>query len=174
MKLNFEKTITAFEQKVAAPLGLTAEQAALGARRVAASNMIRAIKAVSTERGRDPRQYTLCAFGGNGPMFASEMALELGIKKIVIPPAPGVFSAFGLLYADVEHHYSKTLRVLLREVEPDLIGNAWEKLESNAVDQLNRDGFEPKNQSLSRTASLHYKGQTFELTVPAELSLIHI
>ena len=72
-------------------------------------------------------------------MFASEMALELGIKKIVIPPAPGVFSAFGLLYADVEHHYSKTLRVLLREVEPDLIGNAWEKLESNAVDQLNRD-----------------------------------
>ena len=168
VKLNFEKTITAFEQKVAAPLGLTVEQAALGARRVAASNMIRAIKAVSTERGRDPRQYTLCAFGGNGPMFASEMALELGIKKIVIPPAPGVFSAFGLLYADVEHHYSKTLRVLLREVEPDLIGNAWEKLESNAVDQLNRDGFEPKNQSLSRTASLHYKGQTFELTVPAE------
>ena len=101
-------------------------------------------------------------------MFASEMALELGIKKIVIPPAPGVFSAFGLLYADVEHHYSKTLRVLLRDVEPDLIGNAWEKLESNAVDQLKRDGFEPKNQSLSRTASLHYKGQTFELTVPAE------
>jgi len=168
VKLNFEKTVTAFEQKIAAPLGLTTEQAALGARRVAASNMIRAIKAVSTERGRDPRQYTLCAFGGNGPMFASEMALELGIKKIIIPPAPGVFSAFGLLYADVEHHYSKTLRVLLREVEPDLIGNAWTKLESNAVDQLKRDGFEPKNQSLSRTASLHYKGQTFELTVPAE------
>ena len=168
VKLNFDKTTNAFREKVAAPLGLTIEQAALGARRVAASNMIRAIKAVSTERGRDPRQYTLCAFGGNGPMFASEMALELGIQKIVIPPAPGVFSAFGLLYADVEHHYSKTLRVLLREVDPDLIGNTWGELERNAVDQLNRDGFNSNNQSLIRTASLHYKGQTFELTVPAQ------
>ena len=80
VKLNLKKQSLRLS-KVAAPLGLTAEQAALGARRVAASNMIRAIKAVSTERGRDPRQYTLCAFGGNGLMFASEMALELALKK---------------------------------------------------------------------------------------------
>ena len=92
MKLNFEKTITAFEQKVAAPLGLTAEQAALGARRVAASNMIRAIKAVSTERGRDPRQYTLAHLVAMDPCSRRDGS-ELGIKKIVIPPAPGeVFS----------------------------------------------------------------------------------
>ena len=167
VKLNSEKSIAVFNKKIAALLGLTVEQAALGARRVAASNMIRAIKAVSTERGRDPRQYTLCAFGGNGPMFAAEMAMELGIKNIIIPPAPGVFSAFGLLYSDVEHHYSKTVRVVLRDADPDLIGGAWKSLEKDALKQLRLDGFSKANQLLTRTASLHYKGQTFELTVAA-------
>ena len=76
--------------------------AALGAHRIAASNMMRAIRAVSSERGRDPRGYTLFAFGGNGPLFAATMARALGMREVVIPPSPGLFSAFGLLYADVD------------------------------------------------------------------------
>ena len=107
-----------FEDKVARPLGLSLEHAAYGAHRIAAANMIRAIRAVSIERGRDPRDYALFAFGGNGPVFACAMARELGMRTIVVPPAPGLFSAFGLLYADVEHHYGRTFRRLLRAAGP--------------------------------------------------------
>src|SRR5499426_485744 len=99
-----------FAARIATPLGLAPEVAAFGAHEIAASNMIRAIKAVSSERGRDPRQCALFAFGGNGPLFACGMARSLGIKQVIVPPAPGLFSSFGLLYADVEHHYSRSLR----------------------------------------------------------------
>ena len=79
--------------------------------------MIRAIKAVSSERGRDPREYALFAFGGNGPLFAGGMAEALGMQRVVVPPSAGLFSSFGLLYAEVEHHYSRTFRRLLRKVD---------------------------------------------------------
>ena len=105
LKLNAEKARAAFAEKIAKPLGMPLEQAAYGAHLIAASNMIRAIKAVSTERGRDPREFALFAFGGNGPLFAAGMAAALGISRIVVPPSAGLFSSFGLLYADVEHHY---------------------------------------------------------------------
>ncbi len=165
--LNAAKARAVFQAEVAEPLGLSPEDAALGAHRVAASNMIRAIKSVSTERGRDPRGYALFAFGGNGPMFACGMARELDIAKVIVPPAPGVFSAFGLLYADVEHHYSRTQRRLLRKSDPAEIGALWADLEDEGRKQLARDGFPPERQTLRRTASMHYKGQTFELTVAA-------
>src|SRR5262249_61380584 len=113
LKLNAEKAQLVFAEKVAKPLGMTIERAAYGAFEIATSNMIRAIKAVSTERGRDPRDFALFAFGGNGPLFAAAMALALGIGRVVVPPAAGVFSSFGFLYADLGHHYSRTLRRLL-------------------------------------------------------------
>ena len=93
------------------------ERAAYGAHLIVASNMIRAIKAVSTERGRDPREFALFAFGGNGPLFAAGMAASLGINRVVVPPSAGLFSSFGLLYADVEHHYARTFRRLLRQAD---------------------------------------------------------
>src|SRR5207249_6531612 len=91
-------------------LGLPLAEAAYGAHVIAASNMMRAIRAVSSERGRDPREYALFAFGGNGPVFAAGMARQLEMRRIVVPPAPGLFSSFGLLFADVEHHYVRTWR----------------------------------------------------------------
>ena len=75
--------------------------------RLASATMMRAIRAVSVERGRDPRQFALLAFGGNGPLFAAGIAAELGIDRVIVPPLPGVFSAFGLLVADAEHHAAK-------------------------------------------------------------------
>src|SRR5207248_10748411 len=117
LKLNAEKARRAFAESIAAPLAMTIEQAAHGAHQIAASNMIRAIKAVSTERGRDPREFVLFAFGGNGPLFAAGMAAALGITRIVVPPSAGLFASFGLLYADVEHHYARTFRRLLRRAD---------------------------------------------------------
>ncbi len=126
LKLNAEKARRVFSETIAAPLRMSAEQAAYGAHQIAASNMIRAIKAVSTERGRDPREFALFAFGGNGPLFACGMAGALGMSRVVVPPSAGLFSSFGLLYADVEHHYSRTFRRLLRKADLEEIQRAWD------------------------------------------------
>ena len=153
-------------EKIAKPLGMPLERAAYGAHLIAASNMIRAIKAVSTERGRDPREFALFAFGGNGPLFAAGMAAALGINRIVVPPSAGLFSSFGLLYADVEHHYARTFRRLLRQADLGEIDAAWDALAQQASDQLAVEGFTGESARLTRSAALHYKGQSYELTVP--------
>jgi N-methylhydantoinase A len=166
LKLNAAKARVVFEAKIAQPMGLGLEAAAYGAHEIAASNMIRAIKAVSTERGRDPREFALFAFGGNGPLFACGMAHSLGIARVIVPPAPGLFSSFGLLYADVEHHYSRTFRRLLRGCDLAEVDGAWAELARQATAQLTSEGFTGKRARLRRSGALHYKGQSFELVVP--------
>src|SRR6202040_293052 len=116
LKLNAEKARAVIADKIARPLGMSVEEAAYGAHLIAASNMIRALKAVSSERGRDPRDYALVAFGGNGPVFAAGMAEARHIPPVLIPPSAGVFSSFGLLYADVEYYFTRTRKRLLRAV----------------------------------------------------------
>jgi len=166
LKLNSQKANHVFNEKIATPLGMTVEKAAHGAHLIAASNMIRAIKAVSSERGRDPREFALFAFGGNGPVFACGIAAALGMKRIVVPPSAGLFSSFGLLYADVEHHYSRTFRRLLRKSDPREIERAWDAIARQALDQLESEGFTSGKARIRRSAALHYHGQTYELTVP--------
>jgi len=167
VRLNADKARSVFMERIGTPMGLSLEAAAYGAYQIAASNMIRAIKAVSTERGRDPRGYTLVAFGGNGPLFAAAMAEAIGMKRILVPPSPGVFSAFGLLYADVEHHYSRTFRGLLQSLDVAHLAEIWEAMAREARDQLQADGYSGAQMRVLRRASLHYQGQTFELAVPA-------
>jgi N-methylhydantoinase A len=166
LSLNAARAHHVFEEVIATPLGLSLAHAAYGAHQIAASNMMRAIKAVSTERGRDPRDYTLFAFGGNGPIFAAGLAEALHMRRIIVPPSPGLFSAFGLLYADVEHHYSRTFRCLLRQLDLDELNAAWERMVVEAATQLTADGFTASQQCIRRTANMHYQGQTFELAVP--------
>ncbi len=166
VKLDAARAKSAFAADVATPLGMAVEQAAYGAHQIAASNMIRAIKAVSTERGRDPREFALFAFGGNGPLFAAGMAKSLGMSRVVVPPSAGLFSSFGLLYADVEHHYARTFRRLLRKANLEEIEAAWTELARQAIDQLAAEGFTGPRARLRRSASLHYQGQSYELVVP--------
>jgi N-methylhydantoinase A len=166
LKLNAPKAHAVFQTTIAARLGLPVEQAAYGAHIIAASNMIRAIKAVSSERGRDPRDYTLFGFGGNGPLFAATVAEALSIRRIVIPPCPGVFSSFGLLYSEVEHHYARARLGLVQESAPEDITRIVADMEAQALAQLRADGFTGRKTRLSRAASMRYRGQSFELTVP--------
>ena len=168
LALNPARAREVFASHVAQPLELELAYAAYGARQVVISNMIRAIRAVSSERGRDPREFTLFAFGGNGGLFAADMASELGMHRIIVPPASGLFSAFGLLYAEVEHHYSRTLRVLLRAADPRGLESAYAALELNARNQLQSDGFDADHIELKRSANLHYQGQIYELAVALE------
>jgi N-methylhydantoinase A len=166
LRLNADRARQVFEAQIARPLGLSLAHAAYGAHQIAASNMMRAIKAVSTERGRDPRDYALFAFGGNGPLFAAGLAEALSMRRILVPPSPGLFSAFGLLYADVAHHYSRTFRRLLHQLDLQELQAAWDRLATDAITQLTADGFTPEQMCLRRVANLHYQGQTFELSVP--------
>lgn len=166
VKLNAARAHEVFEDKVARPLGLPLAEAAHGAHLIAASNMMRAIRAVSSERGRDPREYALFAFGGNGPLFATGMAQQLEIRRVVVPPAPGLFSSFGLLYADVEHHYVRTWRRLATEIDPAALGDVFRRMEDEATQQLAAEGFTGPAVRIRRLADCRYQGQSFELTVP--------
>ena len=126
--------------QIAAPAAYSLEEAAHGAHLIAASNMIRALKAVSSERGRDPREYVLVAFGGNGAIFAARMAEAL--RTASLDPALGrVFSSFGLLDAEVEYYFTRTRKVLLRAASPEELQEAVAALEDEARTRLTEDGF---------------------------------
>jgi N-methylhydantoinase A len=172
VKLNAPRARSVIEEKIAHPLGMTIENAAWGAHLIAGSNMIRAIKAVSSERGRDPRGYALVAFGGNGPLFAAEMAAALMIRRVLIPPAAGVFSSYGLLYSEVAYHFTKTKKALLAGIDPAQIGAILGELEQEARARLAEDGFAEDRITLERAAALHYQGQSFELEVPVRAGAI--
>ncbi|MBT3331856.1 MAG: hydantoinase/oxoprolinase family protein [Rhodospirillaceae bacterium] len=167
LELQADKSSEVFQEKVANRMGLDLAHAAYGAHQIVISNMIRAIRAISSERGRDPRDYALFAFGGNGPLFAAGMAKALDMRRIVVPPFPGLFSSFGLLYADVEHHYSRSMMQVLRDAEPSALNDIWGGLEAEARAQLTADGYRPEQIDIRRTANMHYKGQIYELSVPA-------
>ena len=166
VRLNAARASDIFETKIARRLGLPLAEAAYGAHVIAASNMMRAIRAVSSERGRDPREYALFAFGGHGPVFAAGMARQLEMRRIVVPPAPGLFSSFGLLFADVEHHYVRTWRRRARAVDPPALDEVFARMEAEARTRLAAEGFAGEAVRLRRSADCRYEGQSFELTVP--------
>jgi N-methylhydantoinase A len=165
VRLDAKLSAAAIGEQVATPLGIPLERAAYGAHLIAASNMIRAIKAVSSERGRDPRKYALVAFGGNGPIFAARMAQRLQIRTVIIPPSAGVFSSFGLLYTDVEYHLSRTYRARLRAVRPEALQKLWVSMADEAAQRLRNDGFPAGVTTFRRHGKLRYQGQSFELAV---------
>jgi N-methylhydantoinase A len=166
LKLDYEAAKTAIARGLATPLGCSVEDAAFGMLRLASATMMRAIRAVSVERGRDPRKFALLAFGGNGPLFAAGIAQELGIERVMVPPLPGVFSAFGLLVADTEHHASQSLRVRLDAADPDRISSVLSALHDDGVERLTREGFATNRQSFRRAAQARYLGQSSEIEVP--------
>jgi N-methylhydantoinase A len=167
VKLAADKARDAFLMSIAKPLGISVEEAAFGAYRIATSNMIRAIRAVSAERGRDPREFVLFAFGGNGPLFACPIARSLHMTRVLVPPSAGLFSSFGLLYSTVQHHYSRTMRRLLGNVDAVELQAAWGDLEEIAAKRLADEGFEGMQTHIQRSAALHYRGQSYSLLVKA-------
>jgi N-methylhydantoinase A len=131
--------------------------------------MIRAIKSVTTFRGRDPRDFTLMAFGGSGPVHAAHIARSLGIRQIIVPGSPGVFSALGLLEALPEYGFSRTLIADPAQIGADAVIDAFDQLESSSLERLkDEDLNEAITGSWSRTADLRYRGQAYELTVSAD------
>ena len=166
LSVDVDAARAAIARDLAGPMRCSVEEAAFGMLRLASATMMRAIRAVSVERGRDPRQFSLLAFGGNGPLFAAGIAGELGIGRVIVPPMPGLFSAFGLLVADTEHHATQSLRTRLDNTDPAVLGRVLTSLAEAGAQRLARDGFPPAQQSFRRAASARYVGQSSEIEVP--------
>lgn len=163
--IDSDKAKAAIEEKVARPSGMSVIDAAWGIHVLVNSNMGRALRAVSSERGRDPRRFSMMAFGGGGPIHASGLADALGISRIIIPPSPGVFSAFGLLFADVEHHFVRTYFKAFEEIKVEEINNILEELKNEGGALLKAEGFEKSLQEMQVQLDMKYMGQTSDLTI---------
>jgi len=169
MKINREKAYSYVKQIVGDKLHLSVTDAAMGIFTVAVNNMVRAVKSVSTYRGRDPREFTLVAFGGNGAVLAAAIADELDITKFLVPSRSGVLSAAGLLAADTTNERVRYLFGVVGELDDDLVLSAFDSLGVEASAQLLEQGFSPIEISNNMYADLRYKGQAFELTVPVDV-----
>ena len=165
LPLDAAKARQVMEEQVARPLGKPLLEAAHGVFVIAAATMTRAVKAVSTYRGRDPRDFVLFAFGGNGPVAAVGIARALQMQRVLVPPAPGVFSAFGLLFSDIEHEFVQAFFARRDEMSAAAIEQAYEKLETEARRVLHAEGHPSERVSLTRYADLRYSGQAYELAI---------
>jgi len=148
-------------ERVASPLGLTLLEAADGIHRIANARMTRALRAVSSEKGRDPREFAIIAYGGSGPVHAGGLADELGATTILVPPVAGLFSAVGLLFARPEFHEVRSCHLDVDAVEPAGVASLFEEMES-----VLRRAFEGRPApEWARTADLRYGGQSWEIEV---------
>ncbi len=171
LRIDRQAAWQAIEEKIAKPLKLEVLRAAYGIAQVANAAMMRALRAVSTERGRDPRGFTLVAFGGSGPLHATALAESLGISRVVVPMYPGLFSALGLLLADYRHDYVRSVALTLDKVDPATIFQQYETLEASARTELAHEGVAPDAMRFERQIDLKYGYQVSEITLPFATNL---
>jgi N-methylhydantoinase A len=163
----------AIERHVAGPLGLGLIEAAHGIRAVANANMARAIRSVTIERGRDPRDFILVAFGGSGPVHACDVAAALDVRRVLVPVSPGVFTAVGMLASDVEHHFVRAAGGLL-DGAGLVRGNVrLDEMEMVARAALAAEGYTGEGARLACQADLRYVGQASELVIPIPGGRLH-
>ena len=150
---------------LAGRLTLSEQQAALGILRVVNANMERAIRAISLERGYDPRSFTLVPFGGAGPVHGCDLAQELGIPRVLIPARPGILSALGVAIADVVKDYSRTVMLRGNDLDRERLEEEFHGMEGLARTELEQEGLPGDRMSARRFLDVRYVGQSFELTV---------
>ena len=165
VKLDVAKARAVFKKRVSDPLGLDVPVAAYGAHLIANASMIRAIKSVSVQRGRDPRDFTLIAFGGSGPVHAVGIARELGIKRVIVPPQPGVFSAVGLLEARLEFHAKKTFLRRTAGLSRRELQSEIRELKAQARQGVGHESLRTVCFEFEPWVEMRYVGQGFELPV---------
>jgi N-methylhydantoinase A len=170
MKVDKEAAKLAIKEKIADPLGIDTYEAAMGIINIVNTNMITAFRSATMRRGYDPRDFTLIAFGGAGPMHCAELARELGISKIVIPLNPGVFSAFGMCVTDFIHDFVATYFVPIEAVDLDKLNTIYQELERKAFDELRKEGVPEGRIIIQRFAKMKYVGEPIgggiEVSVP--------
>ncbi|WP_019548900.1 hydantoinase/oxoprolinase family protein [Streptomyces sulphureus] len=152
--------------RLAERAGLGIEETAQGILRVVSANMARALRVISVQRGYDPRDYALVPFGGAGPLHASRLARELGMRTVVVPPTPGAQSALGLLMTDVRADFSRTRIQPFATASAARLGELYGELGIEAETWFEAEEVAPGDRSTQRTAELRYAGQNYEIPVP--------
>ncbi|MBI5653340.1 MAG: hydantoinase/oxoprolinase family protein [Chloroflexi bacterium] len=165
MKLYPDRARAAIEKHIARPLGMSVEDAAWGIIRVINATMVKGMAGSSIQKGFDPREFTLIAFGGAGPLHACELAQEIGMKKVVVPLYPGAFSAFGLVMSDIRHDYVQTVAKPASALDPDELTRAYDAMEQQARAILREEKIADKEIEIQCTADLRYAGQAYEMNV---------
>ena len=166
LAINLAAAEAAIRKRVADPLGLQVTEAAAAIVEIVNSNMAEALRIVSVERGHDPREFALIAFGGAGPVHAAALAAELQIPEVIVPPVPGAFSALGLVASDLKRDYSRTLYADLSALDPAQVAKALIEMEAMASEWLTAVAIPLTRRALVRAADVRYRRQAYELTVP--------
>ncbi|MBI1778831.1 MAG: hydantoinase/oxoprolinase family protein [Proteobacteria bacterium] len=163
-----EKASRAAIEPLAERLGFAVERTAHGIIGIVVANMVRAIRAVSVERGHDPRRFALLPFGGAGPLHATDVARSLGIPKMLVPLAPGILCAQGLIVSDLRESFVRTARTRLAESEAASIGTLVDDLRREAAIWFDAERIPPSERTARIVLDMRYVGQNFELAVPIE------
>lgn len=168
MKLMPSLSAEVIKDKICSRTGLSLIEAAAGIIAVVNSNMVRAIRIVSVERGYDPREFTLVAFGGAGPLHACAVANELGISQVFIPLSPGTLCSLGLLVADIKYDYVKTHIIPAREENMDEIDGIFDSLIEKGKRFLDAEKIPEDKRQYIKSVDARYKRQNYEITIPVQ------
>ena len=165
-RLYPEKGYEAIKANIAEKMDLSVEEAALGIIKIVNANMAKGISASSVERGYDLREFILVTLGGACNLHAAEIAMELNIPKVIVPPMCGVFSALGLLVADIQHDYVTTISKREKNITPHELLSIFQKLENMGIQQLKKERVREEDIVVEWSADLRYDGQSWELNIP--------
>jgi N-methylhydantoinase A len=166
LPVHLDRARAAIETRVARPLKQGVLEAAAGIVDVVTAGMAAALRIVSVERGHDPREFALVAFGGAGPVHAARLAQELEIPEVIVPPIPGGFSALGLVASDFRRDYVKTFYTRLDEARLEEVAAVYARMEAAGREVLRAAGVPEDRWELTRAADCRYGRQAYELTVP--------
>ena len=165
MSLDADLARKAFEEGPAAALGMSVEEASMGAVRILSHSMVQSIEENSVRKGFDPRDFALVAEGGAGPLFAVPIAVEVGTPTVVVPQYPGIAAAMGLVATDMVYEYGSTTYQRLSTLDAEALQRRFEELEAQAVSQLREDGIGDDRLLVQRIVEARYLGQGYELRV---------
>jgi N-methylhydantoinase A len=172
MALDVAAALQAIEARCATPLGLDPTEAAYGIVEIANAAMVNALNLISVQRGYDPRDFVLVAFGGAGPVHANALARDAQMPTLLVPRSPGIFSATGLLTTDVKRDAAVTIMRRLDELDPAEAEAVFADLERAGGEELAVEGLPPDRIEFERQVDVRYVGQSYELTIPAGAELI--
>ncbi|MDR5741383.1 MULTISPECIES: hydantoinase/oxoprolinase family protein [unclassified Caballeronia] len=164
-KLDAKAAWRVVDEVIARPLGLSVPEAAQVVRSVANALMAQAIRIMTVERGYDPREFSYICYGGAGPVHAVDLAQEMGIRRVVIPPLPGLFSAFGMTVADQQYDYQRPLESDLAKIDDATLSGALDDLRAQGMEELQRHGVDAQGVKAVRLADCRYAGQPDVITV---------
>lgn len=168
MKVHAEAARIAMKEKIADPLGISIEEAACGILRITNSNMARAVRSVSTERGYDAAQFALCSFGGAGGLHAAELADDCGVGAVLVPPEPGTMCARGILLSDISIDFVRTVMHVASTDAWACTQQSLNEMGEEAKTWLEREAVRPEQRELHGFIEARYAGQNFEIAVPLE------